>query len=181
MPLEKQRGKAVTLDEFLAFFPHVRRTTRGAMVPCPSHDDRTPSLSVTEGDDGRILIRDFAGCTAKEILLAMGLTFADLWPGREPRRRPRRPIHKPWRYDWRRTSRDVLNHADALFLRAESVLAVAQHLNINDWSEAELDAALCAVSRAYQDRELVELFADLGFHLRLRGLAQENRRRSSAA
>ena len=177
--LKKRGKKAVTFDEFLACFPEVRYTTRGAMVPCPSHDDRTPSLSVAEGDGGRILIRDFAGCSAKEILLAMGLTFSDLWPDRESQRW--RPIRKRWRFDWRRVSADLLFHAESLQIRAETTLAVARDLTIDGWTDRELDAALGAVSRACQDRGRVELFADLGFHLRLRGLAQENRRRSSAA
>jgi len=168
------------VSEFLAHLEAVRHTGHGWTALCPAHADKTPSLSVAEGDDGRILIQCFAGCTAKAILAVIGLTFADLWPDREPRRRPRRPIRKPWRYDWRRTSRDVLNHADALFLRAESVLAVAQRLNISDWTEDELDAALGAVSRAYEDTKLVRLIEEAAFGLRCRGLKQESQRRRHA-
>ncbi len=163
----------MTLDDFLSRLDGVRPTARGHLALCPAHADKHPSLSVAEGDDGRILIQCFAGCTAKEILAVMGLTFADLWPDRAPRRRPRRPIHKPWRYDWRRTSRDVLNHADALFLRTESVLAVARGLIIDSWTDCELDAALGAVSRAYGDTERATLLEEVAFGLRCRGLKRE--------
>jgi putative DNA primase/helicase len=40
--------------------------------PCPNHGkgrgDRSPSLSVSDGDDGRLLLRCFAGCEFVEIL-----------------------------------------------------------------------------------------------------------------
>jgi DNA-binding transcriptional regulator YiaG len=33
----------------------VRKSGKGWMARCPAHEDRTPSLSVSEGDDGRVL------------------------------------------------------------------------------------------------------------------------------
>jgi DNA primase len=46
---------------------------------CPTHDDRKPSLSVSEGDDGRALIQCFAGCTSEAIVDVLGLRMADLF------------------------------------------------------------------------------------------------------
>lgn len=46
---------------------------------CPAHDDQEPSLSVSEGDDGRVLLRCFAGCENEEIVAAMGLEMKDLF------------------------------------------------------------------------------------------------------
>ena len=54
---------------------------------CPAHEDRTPSLSVRRGDDGRALIHCFAGCEPETVLDAIGLTFDDLFPPREPEER----------------------------------------------------------------------------------------------
>src|SRR3954452_10486069 len=51
-----------------------RRNGNGWLVscPCPNHGkgrgDRSPSLSVTDGDDGRLLLRCFAGCDFIDIL-----------------------------------------------------------------------------------------------------------------
>lgn len=47
---------------------------------CPSHDDKSPSLSVKETNDGTLLLRCWAGCNASEIVGAMGLGLSDLFP-----------------------------------------------------------------------------------------------------
>ena len=61
----------------------VRRTgPERWMARCPSHEDRTPSLSIRAGDDGRVLIYCFAGCGAYRVLDAVGLDMADLYPER---------------------------------------------------------------------------------------------------
>ncbi len=49
---------------------------------CPAHDDHSPSLSIRELDDGRILIHDFGGCSATNVLAAVGLEMTDLFPER---------------------------------------------------------------------------------------------------
>jgi hypothetical protein len=61
---------------------------------CPAHDDRRPSLSVRELDDGRILVHCFAGCSVPAILDAVGLDFDALFPDRsiEHGRRESRPF-----------------------------------------------------------------------------------------
>ncbi|MBO0847722.1 MAG: DUF3631 domain-containing protein [Nocardioides sp.] len=53
-----------------------------AMVQCPAHDDRTPSLHVTDNDEGRVLLYCHAGCPIESVLEALGLTFADLHDNR---------------------------------------------------------------------------------------------------
>ena len=60
---------------------------------CPAHEDREPSLSVGEGDDGRALIKCFAGCTPQHITDALGLQMTDLFEYRNgvPARRRKPP------------------------------------------------------------------------------------------
>ena len=60
----------------------VKRSGRGWMARCPAHSDRNASLSVAEGDDGRVLLHDFAGCGAAAVLAAIGLSITDLFPRR---------------------------------------------------------------------------------------------------
>lgn len=55
---------------------------------CPAHDDNTPSLSVRE-DGERVLIHCFTGCTADDVLTAVGLQWKDLYPDRWDRARLR--------------------------------------------------------------------------------------------
>jgi hypothetical protein len=50
------------------------------MACCPAHDDRSPSLSIKECDDRRLLIHCFAGCPAADVLEAVGLSMGDLFP-----------------------------------------------------------------------------------------------------
>jgi hypothetical protein len=60
----------------------VKRTRRGALARCPGHQDTRPSLAVDEGDDGRALMTCRAGCRTADILSAIGLQYADLFPPR---------------------------------------------------------------------------------------------------
>jgi len=51
----------------------------GFVAHCPSHNDKTPSLSITEGQDGRILMKCFAGCTIEKICADMQIKVSDLF------------------------------------------------------------------------------------------------------
>jgi hypothetical protein len=56
-------------------------TEKGWMARCPAHQDKHRSLSVGEGDDRRVLLNCFAGCTTEEIVAALGLHLSDLFQG----------------------------------------------------------------------------------------------------
>lgn len=80
------------IDNILSRLEKPKRAGVGYSARCPAHDDRGPSLSIREGDDGRVLLHCFAGCTADEVVGAIGLTLADLFPpGGQPRRSPPAP------------------------------------------------------------------------------------------
>ena len=49
------------------------------MARCPAHDDHDPSLSISEGDDGRALVHCHAGCTVDAVLAVLGLSITDLF------------------------------------------------------------------------------------------------------
>lgn len=59
-----------------------RKAGNGWSALCPAHKDRKPSLSVSEGDDGRALVRCHRGCETVVVCQAVGLTMADLMPER---------------------------------------------------------------------------------------------------
>lgn len=51
-----------------------------ASMCCPAHEDTTPSLSVSIGQDrDRVLLHCHAGCTAEQVAAAVGLAMADLF------------------------------------------------------------------------------------------------------
>lgn len=57
-----------------------KRSGVGWTCRCPAHDDRSPSLSINTGDDGRALINCHAGCQTEMIVGTLGLTMRDLMP-----------------------------------------------------------------------------------------------------
>jgi len=58
---------------------------------CPAHDDRDPSLSIREADDGKVLLHCWAGCSITDVLAAISLTIRDLFPGDSPGQAHRGP------------------------------------------------------------------------------------------
>jgi len=53
---------------------------------CPAHEDRGPSLSITEKEDGRILLHCHAGCDVFQVVQAVGLDLSDLFPPDDKRK-----------------------------------------------------------------------------------------------
>jgi hypothetical protein len=53
------------------------RAGAGWTARCPAHDDRTPSLSLTDTKDGKLLVRCHAGCDQKDVIA--GLRGRGLW------------------------------------------------------------------------------------------------------
>lgn len=60
---------------------HCRQVSADSWIArCPAHEDRSPSLTVKDVGDGRTLIHCFAGCGALDVLDALGLDWASLYP-----------------------------------------------------------------------------------------------------
>src|SRR5262249_25666976 len=78
-PLPVPPRRAVTAES-IAKALGGRKVGGGWMAPCPSHDDREPSLSITDSQDGKVLLRCHAGC-AQDDLIAV-LRMRGMWgPG----------------------------------------------------------------------------------------------------
>lgn len=85
----------IPIDNLLPRLEKVRRTGSGTWLACcPAHDDRHPSMTVRELEDGRLLLHCFTGCDVGQIVGAVGLELSDLFPPRalgdcvQPVRRP---------------------------------------------------------------------------------------------
>lgn len=88
----------VTVDQVLEQLEAVRRNGEGRwMARCPAHGDRSASLSVREGDDGRVLLHCFSGCTFLEVVAALRLEPQQLFPPAAEPWRPTAPRHDPQR------------------------------------------------------------------------------------
>jgi hypothetical protein len=61
-----------------------RKAGAGWMARCPAHHDQTPSLSICDADDGKVLIRCYAGCDQNQVIAS--LRSRGLWTENGPRR-----------------------------------------------------------------------------------------------
>ena len=71
----------MTPDAFISRLKGVKAKGKNKwMACCPAHDDHDPSLSVAVAPDGKILLRCWTGCSAADVVAAMGLHLGDLFP-----------------------------------------------------------------------------------------------------
>lgn len=91
-----------------------RKAGGGWAARCPAHDDRTPSLSIRDADDNKVLVRCHAGCDQERVIAA--LRTRGLWPEYSPR-----PFSRP---ALRFIANDRPNRDDAR--RSEVALAIWQ-------------------------------------------------------
>ncbi len=101
------------------------------MARCPAHDDRSPSLSVSRADDGRVLIYCNVGCTGDEIIGALGLSWNDLYPDTWEAAKARALQPVKLRVDPLEVERYVLRIAAARAQRGEA-------LNLEDEARVEV-------------------------------------------
>lgn len=123
------------LDRLLPHLEGVRWTGREKLIAkCPAHEDRSPSLSVKETDDGTLLVKCWAGCTADEIVSAVGLRLSDLFP-RTERTTTRTPGLPAWR---RRRLLEAAEHERLIRRIALADLKMGRVLPEADIQRAEL-------------------------------------------
>jgi Domain of unknown function (DUF927) len=72
----------MTLEQVCSLLDNVRSNGSGYGARCPAHADQNNSLSVSESDDGKILVQCFTGCSFDAIVEAMGLQKSDFFPER---------------------------------------------------------------------------------------------------
>lgn len=86
------------IENLLSRLDGVKNTPKGWKACCPAHNDKNPSLSIAQGDDGRVLLKCWAGCEALDIVHSLELELSDLFE-RNYYRRPdeRQQIRPNWR------------------------------------------------------------------------------------
>lgn len=71
----------MSTETLIARLSGVRATASDRWIAlCPAHPDRSPSLHIREVDDGRVLIKCFAGCGAIDVLDSLSLNWSALFP-----------------------------------------------------------------------------------------------------
>jgi len=142
----------MTATALLERLPGARQVSRGRWRSvCPSCGGTSKTkLSIGETDDGVALVTCFAGCTAAEVVQAVGLELADLFPrldwpstgkhGSRPRRLPR--------IDWA----GMIHTCERDLLLVKIVLAsIARSERLNDVDVTSCDAAATRVYTLIQE------------------------------
>lgn len=85
MNIPSQRQSALTasacLEKFISRLDKVKSAgSKKWIACCPAHRDKSPSLTVSETSDGVVLVKCWAGCSASDIVQAIGLQLRDLFP-----------------------------------------------------------------------------------------------------
>jgi len=83
------RSKAVNAEALAAALGG-KKVGGGWIARCPSHDDREPSLSIRDADDGKVLVRCHAGCDQEQVIAA--LRSRRLWTENGRRRLTLNPV-----------------------------------------------------------------------------------------
>lgn len=115
---------------------------------CPAHGDKSPSLAITMLDDGRILLKCFAGCSAYEIVSAVGMDMTDLFP-KETKLgyRPDNQAMKPERRPFYATDLLKIIHFEAL-VTSIAAFDVSQGKQISDGDRKRLKTAFERINEA---------------------------------
>jgi hypothetical protein len=140
------------------------RSGKGWVAKCPCHDDRTASLSITEGEDDRLLMHCFAGCEfedIKEVPRDRGIIGTDrLDRGRRvlayvaPTQAPALAEHKPdARAAWLCSNSVPMHDTPAQkYLERRGVLIVPPSLRYHAGSSAMLPAFSVLTASWFQSR-----------------------------
>jgi hypothetical protein len=136
----------MTAEALLDRLDGVHQVGRGRWrARCPAHDGKNREvLSIGETTDGTVLVKCFHGCSAADVVAAVGLKLGDLFPRVDWQEtgthhaRPRRP-RADWPALFAAVERDLILVKIMLSMIAERKL-------IND---ADADAAAAAAGRVY--------------------------------
>ena len=74
----------MTYEEILSHFQVKKYGNGKVQALCPAHPDKEASLTITQGNNGRTLLKCHAGCSSESVVLAAGLKMADLFSESRP-------------------------------------------------------------------------------------------------
>jgi hypothetical protein len=141
-------GLAVLLDRLEG----VKRAGKGYRARCPSCGGKSLKVSLAETETGTVLLHAFCGCAPAQVLGAVGLTLAALFPARAPASTPegKREARRAWRECQWAAALDLLVFEATIVLIAGRQIAAATPLSDEDDQRLAL-----AVQRLSDAREVL--------------------------
>ena len=143
----------MTATELLPLLDGVRpRGSSKWLSRCPAHQDKSPSLTIAEGDRG-LLLKCWAGCTLEEITGSLKVSVKDLFfDTLETDSDQRRHAMEQRRQA--KAREQAAYHAQGLRMdalrEAEALIQAACCLSIEQWSDKQLNTVLERLGAAYQ-------------------------------
>lgn len=129
----------MSIDNLISRLDRVKTIGKDKWLACcPAHKDKSPSLSIKELDDGRVLIHCFAGCDVESILNSLSLDVSELFPQKQTG--SYKPHSKPF------SARDVLM---ALWSEVLVVALAAEQILVSGLSEIDRERLIIAVARIH--------------------------------
>jgi hypothetical protein len=144
---------------------------------CPSHADKSPSLSIREAD-GKTLLHCFAGCTPEEIVGALGLDLKHLFTD-SPTPRGQRPAPKPQKLDLIAVAFRFEMAALDRRIRAERVLKAVANFNSDELSDSQCDRLMKTIARAYEDQDRAEFLETMADDFRVKAFHERTERHAA--
>jgi hypothetical protein len=134
------------IEDILPSLEKVRKTgPNNWLACCPAHEDRSPSMTLHAANDGRILVKCFAGCSFDEIVGALGLGWEPWFPPKTELDRVQ-AIRRPF------PAGDVL---EALAFESKVVALVASDMRqLKHIAQPDMDRLLIAMERIEEGRRL---------------------------
>lgn len=77
----------MTVENLLSRLTKVKGRNGSWTACCPAHEDKSPSLAITERD-GKVLVHCFGGCSVQDVIGAVGMDMTELFPPSEPKYQP---------------------------------------------------------------------------------------------
>ena len=111
------------------------------LARCPAHIDNSPSLSLKELSDGKVIIKCWSGCETRDVVNAIGLDLRCLFPP-EPE-----PIQgsKPAMPSWRRKQLQAKYRYEQLIVAVfDADVKARRFINVNP---TNIDRYITALTR----------------------------------
>ncbi|MCA9470243.1 MAG: hypothetical protein KC643_33005 [Nitrospira sp.] len=126
----------------------VRKSGRGWMAKCPAHQDRRPSLSISEGED-RVLLHCFAGCDIQAVCGAIGIEIRNLFAGNVSHWEWLRLQQARWIKQQEEQKRQIEQGRVIEGCReAEALLRTTHGQDLSQWNDKKCNRVIDAVGQA---------------------------------
>jgi hypothetical protein len=142
----------MTASELVSLLDGVRARGSGKwLARCPSHPDKSPSLTIAEGEKG-LLLKCWAGCSLEEVTGSLGIKIPNLFfdaLSTDPYQRREAMRQRTEAQAARQAAQEAEGRRLDTLRQAEELIHSARGISIEGWSDDKLNAELNRLGTAY--------------------------------